>query len=99
MDERIDTRMVLARAGELVKAIRKSEAYPALIGGIAGGIAGALMAAIIAGRRPPPQPSSVDGGGSKGGGGWSPREIVQLLAIAASLAKQVQAWYKERAKK
>jgi hypothetical protein len=89
---------VMVRASEVAKQIRKSDAYPALVGGIAGGIAGALMAALIAGRRPPPQSSPISEGGSKNGGSWTAREVLQLLAIVASIAKQVQAWYKEQRK-
>ena len=97
MNKQFDAQAMMMRVGEVARQIRKSDAYPALVGGIAGGIAGALMAAIIAGRRPPPQPSPASGRGQ--GRGWSLREVVQLLTVVAPLAKQVQAWYKERGKR
>ncbi len=93
MADQFDAQAMLVRVNEVVKEIRKSDAYPAIVGGIAGGIAGALIAAIIAGRRQPPsQPASVN---DRGGSNWALRDVVQLLTVVASLAKQVQAWYKE----
>lgn len=99
MEEQFDAQALMARAGAITKEIRKSDAYPALMGGIAGGIAGALMAAIIAGRVSSRgvEPSSHAVKESRGG--WSLREIAQLLTAVVSLAKQVEAWYKEQGRK
>jgi hypothetical protein len=89
---------VMRRAGEVAKEIRKSEAYPALIGGIAGGVAGALMAVIIAGRATS-RPADVSSSEKKEARrGWSLKDVVQLVTIVATLAKQVQAWMKEQDK-
>jgi len=95
MEDQFDAQALMVRVNAVAKEIRKSEAYPALIGGIAGGIAGALMAALIAGRRPAVQSTPTN---DRGGRGWSLREVVQLITVVASLAKQVQAWSKEQRK-
>lgn len=98
MRQQMDGREMMKRVGEVAREFRKSEAYPVVVAGIAGGIAGALMATIIAGRRPPPQTSPVaDGGGH--GRGWALRDVVQLLTVVATLARQVQAWLKEQEQK
>ena len=94
MAEQFDAQGFLMRANEVAKEIRKSEAYPAILGGIAGGIAGALMAAIIAGRRSSSSPpASVN---AKSESNWALRDVAQLIAVIAPIAKQVQAWYKEQ---
>ncbi len=103
MEEQFDAHAMIERAGTLTRMIRKSEAYPALIGGVAGGVAGALMAVMIAGRMTSSRRVAVEQAikASKvdGGVGWSLREVVQLATVAASLAKQAQAWYASRREK
>ena len=98
MQQHIATSEMLARVGEVAKEIRKSEAYPALIGGIAGGVAGALIAAVIAGRATSRSGDSASNGAKESRGGWNIRDLVQLLTITMTLAKQVQAWMKEEEK-
>ncbi len=98
MQQQFDGRALIERASEAAREIRKSDAYPALVGGIAGGIAGALMAAIIAGRVTSRSADSESSGAKASRGGWSVRDLVQLLTIAATLAKQVQVWLKEQEK-
>jgi hypothetical protein len=98
MQQQFDSRELMARAGEVAKEIRKSEAYPALIGGIAGGLAGALIAAIVAGRASS-RNSKVSASAPKDArGGWALRDVMQLLTVGATLAKQVQSWMKEQEK-
>ena len=98
MQQHIDAPELIARVGEVAKELRKSEAYPALIGGIAGGIAGALMAAIIAGHATSRRADSSSNEPKESRGGWKLRDLVQLLTITVTLAKQVQAWMKEQEK-
>ena len=98
MEEQLDTQAMLERAKLVAQQIRQSEAYPALIGGIAGGIAGALMAALIAGRIAAPRGEDKPREKESRKSNWSLRELVQLATVVASLAKQVQAWSKGRAK-
>ncbi len=87
------------RLGEVMHAVRQSEAYPAILGAVAGGIAGALIATVIAGRVAASRSKQVvrevadDKDESKG---WSLREVVQLATIAATLVRQIQAWAEER---
>ncbi len=99
MEQQFDPQQMMERVGELARVVRKSEAYPALIGGIAGGVAGALMAVIIAGRMTSSRrvvQEETAGVVKSDGRGWSAREVVQLATIAASLARQAQDWYQER---
>lgn len=98
MQQRLDAPEVMTRVGEVAKEFRKSEVYPAVVGGIAGGIAGALIAALIASRG---ASSRADAGkpAKASGGGWSMREVLSLATLAASLARQAQAFLKEQEKK
>ncbi len=100
MEEQFDPQAMMQRAGVLAQEIRKSEAYPALIGGVAGGIAGALMAVIIAGRMTSSRRAAVEEtvqvSKADGRGGWSLREVIQLATVIATLAKQAREWYSPR---
>ncbi len=96
MDDQFDTQALLVRAQVVAQQIRRSEAFPALIGGIAGGIAGALMAVMIAGRVAARRDDAAPRKKESPKFAWSPREVVQLATVVASLAKQIQAWSKER---
>ena len=99
MQQQFDSRELMARAGEVAKEIRKSDTYPALVGGLAGGLAGALIAAIIAGRASSRATEAAPSTAKDGRGGWALRDVMQLLTVGATLAKQVQAWMKEQEKK
>jgi hypothetical protein len=97
MEEPLDVAALATRASLVAKEIRKSDAYPALIGGIAGGLAGALIAALIARGVASRSHAATTGSlnaAEKTVRSWSLREVAELLAIVAPLAKQVQAWYK-----
>ena len=96
MQQQLDSPELLARAGEVAKEIRKSEAFPALMGAIAGGVAGALIAAIIAGRVSSRRADSAPGAATQAPGGWALRDVMQLLTVVATLARQVQTWMKEQ---
>ena len=98
MDDQFDTQAMLVRAKLVAQQIRRSDAYPALIGGIAGGIAGALLAALIAGRVAARHSEDAPREKESRKFEWSLREVAQLATVVASLAKQVQAWSKERKK-
>ncbi len=99
MEEQFDPQAMVERAGELARVIRKSDAYPALIGGVAGGVVGALMAVLIAGRMTSSRRAAVQAAEVAKEDGvrtWSLREVVQLATVVASLAKQAQDWYASR---
>ncbi len=100
MEQQFDAQAMMQRASEVARAVRKSEAYPALIGGIAGGVAGALMAVIVARRVASSRPATVEEtvrvAKSDGRDGWSAREVIQLATVVAALAKQAQGWYASR---
>ncbi len=101
-DKPFEPEALVSRASTVAQEIRKSEAYPAVIGGIAGGIAGGLIAALIAGRVAGSRGAagSVDSEGDvrvrKASRGFNLRDLVQLATVAATLAKQVNAWYREQ---
>ena len=95
MQQQLNGRELMARAGEVAKEIRTSEAYPALIGGVAGGIAGALIAAIIARRVSSHSANSTPSSTKETRGSWALKDVMQLLTVVATLARQVQAWMKE----
>jgi len=96
MDEQFNTQALMLHAQLVAQQIRRSEAYPALIGGIAGGIAGALMAALIAGRMASRRAADTPREKESRHFDWSLREVAQLATVVAALAKQIQAWSKER---
>ncbi len=107
MQSSFDTQEVMERAGELAQKVRRSEAYPALLGGVAGGIAGAFVAVIIAGRAPQrrdvgaaPLQSPVGPADAARAlsGGLALKEILQLLTVAAGLLRQMQVWMRDRDK-
>jgi hypothetical protein len=101
MQKQVDVQEIMTRAQVLARAVRQSEAYPAVVGGIAGGIAGALMAVFIAGRiagRVTVSREQVSPAKEKSRFDLSVREAIQLVTIVASLVKQIQAWAKERAR-
>ena len=98
MNDEFDLQEFSYRARQVAKEIRKSEAYPAILGAVAGGIAGALLAAIIAGRassRRSEQTLAV----KESKVGWNVKDLAQLAAVLAPLAKQAQAFYNEQKKK
>jgi hypothetical protein len=99
MQQQFDSRELMARAGEVAREIRKSDAYPALIGGIAGGVVGALIAAIIARRVSSHSANSTPSSAKEPRGSWALKDVVQLLTVVATLARQVQAWMKEQEQK
>ncbi len=96
-EQQFDAQAMMGRAGELMRYVRSSEAFPVLLVGIAGGIAGALMAVIIASRvahsHTGEEPVRED---KRAENGWNLREVVQLATIGATLVKQAQDWYQER---
>ena len=98
MDDQFDTQTMIVRAKVVAQQIRRSDAYPALIGGIAGGIAGALMAALIAGRVAPRRSEDAPREKESRKVEWSLREVAQLATVLTPLMKQIQMWYKDRAK-
>lgn len=99
--QQFDVQALMVRVTEVAKELRKSEAYPAIVGGVAGGIAGAMIAAIIAGRRLAPSrqvTATVETASPKSGINLSLKDLMQLITVVASLAKQVQEWTKKEEK-
>ncbi len=100
MEPQTNAEEMLARVSEVAKEIRKSDAYPAIIGGIAGGVAGALMAAMIASRVAPRSaaPASEASATKTSRPGLSAQDLMQLVTVIASLARQVQGFVQEQKK-
>jgi ApbE superfamily uncharacterized protein (UPF0280 family) len=95
MEQQFDLEVLEAK----FQAVRTSEYFPAILGAVAGGITGALMAALISGGK---REAQSDSGGTsladkKTGylGGFSPRDLMQLATLAVSLSRQMREWRRE----
>lgn len=81
------------------EVVRRSEYFPAVLGAVAGGLSGALMAGLISGtRRSAEKTARAQETAAEQPRvflGLSPRDIVQLVTVVTSLARQVQEWRKE----
>lgn len=79
--------------------VRRSEYFPAILGAVAGGLTGALMAGLISGSRRGGEKvvrvQETNGEQARMILGLSPRDIIQLVTVVTSLARQVQDWRKE----
>lgn len=89
MQQRLDLQELEAR----FQVVRQSEYFPAILGAVAGGLTGAIMAGLIAGGRRS-SAKGEEGGGTRQGVllGFSPRDMLELATIAASLARQLREW-------
>lgn len=91
--------MDLAELRARYEVVRKSEYFPAVLGAVAGGLTGALMAGLIAGSRRGEEKvvrvQETDGEQGRMILGLSPRDIIQLVTVVTSLARQAQEWRKE----
>ncbi len=104
--QQFDRDAFVGRVNVLADRVRSSNAYPALVAGLAGAAAGAIMATLIASRvsrraLPRSVEKAVEQVAEKkwekdSGQGWTAREIVQLATIGVTLLKQVQDWYARR---
>lgn len=76
--------------------VRRSEYFPAILGAVAGGLTGALMAGLIAGSRRGSRHSEherdVAAGRSGSVFGLSAKELIQLVTVVATLARQLREW-------
>lgn len=76
--------------------VRRSEYFPAVLGAVAGGLTGALMAGLIAGGMRGPSRAGVvrDGvaGASSAVFGLSAKDVIQLFTVVAALARQMREW-------
>ncbi len=106
--QQFDSDAFMGRVSVLADRVRSSNAYPALIAGLAGAAAGAIMATLIASRvsrraLPRSVEKAVEQVAEKksekekeAGQGWTAREIVQLATIGVTLLRQAQDWYAQR---
>jgi prepilin signal peptidase PulO-like enzyme (type II secretory pathway) len=92
--------MDLAELRARYEIVRRSEYFPAIMGAVAGGLAGALIAGLIAGSRRSSGRSEHgrESAAARAGTlfGLTAREMVQLVAVVASLARQLRDWREQR---
>ncbi len=112
MEQQPDAQQVLQRVGEVAQAIRKSEAFPALVGGLVGGAVTALIAVLIASRalasrravaEPAVEPAAARAAERPPArtawlASWTLKDLAQLISVAAPLVKQATEVYKARQK-
>jgi len=88
--------MDLAELRARFEIVRRSEYFPAILGAVAGGLTGALMAGLIAGSRRGSSDSGRERDSAQGQPsflfGLSARDLMQLVTVAASLARQLRQW-------
>ena len=88
--------MDMAELRARYEIVRRSEYFPAILGAVAGGLTGALMAGLIAGSRGGSSDSGRRGEASTERSGsrlaLSARDLIQLLPVVASLARQLREW-------
>ena len=90
--------MDLAELRARFDIVRRSEYFPAILGAVAGGLSGALMAGLIAGGKR----GSADSGRERESTAGQPslifgltaRDLLQLVTVFASLARQMREWRK-----
>src|SRR5919199_2888260 len=82
-----------------LKALQRSEAFPAIVAAFAGGLLGGIAAARIGGTKtriietvrddsqPAPRKSGLLG--------FAPSDIIQLITVSTGLLAQVKAWREE----
>ncbi len=77
------------------ETVRRSEYFPAILGAVAGGLTGAVMAGLISGSRKEEtvRIERTDAAGQKGIIlGFSAKDLVQLTTVVAGLVRQMQEW-------
>lgn len=77
------------------ESLRKSEYFPAVLGAVAGGLTGAIMAGVISsGKKTEKVVVSGPAETSRQGVvlGMSPKELVQLATVVTGLVRQMQDW-------
>ncbi len=90
MQQSLDLKELEARFDQ----VRKSEYFPAILGALAGGLTGALMAGLIsAGRGGGNHEAEQESSGKQGVIlGFSAKDLLQLATVTAGLAKQLRDW-------
>ncbi len=90
--EELQQRLDLEQLQERFEVLRKSEFFPAIMGAVAGGLTGAIMAGLISSRRGADEaPTGKDRTGSSGVVlGFTAKDLLQLVTIVAQLARQMR---------
>ena len=75
------------------EVVRHSEYFPAMLGAVAGGLTGALMAGLISNGRRRAEAEEKTGAADRGIVlGFSAKDLLQLVTVVASLARQLRDW-------
>ena len=79
------------------ETVRQSQYFPAILGAVAGGLTGAVMAGLIAGRSRgddhPVREEAVESSPRQTVLlGFTLSELMQLVTVVASLARQLREW-------
>lgn len=88
--------MNLAELRARFEIVRRSEYFPAILGAVAGGLSGAIMAGLIAGAKREAGDSGRSRESPTGQPGFilglSAKDLLQLISVVASLARQMREW-------
>jgi hypothetical protein len=90
MEQPLDLEQLKAR----FEIVRHSEYFPAILGAVAGGLTGAMMAGLISNGRRTNQVVVEDGSTADKGIilGFSAKDLLQLATVVTSLARQLREW-------
>ncbi len=88
MQQSLDLQQVEAQLNQL----RRSEYFPAIMGAVAGGLAGAIIALVIGSRKHVTVEKVTEAGPAEQGVilGFSAKDLLQLATVVASLARQLR---------
>ena len=91
LKDKIDVEELQAR----FESLRKSEYFPAILGAVAGGLTGAVMAGLISGGKKTEKVVVSDSSERARQGvvlGFTAKELVQFATVVAGLVRQMQDW-------
>ncbi len=90
MQQSLDSQQLTAR----LETLRRSEYFPAILGAAAGGVTGALVAALIGSRKHVTVERVMETSPAEQGVilGFSAKDLLQLATVVASLARQLSQW-------
>ncbi len=91
MQQSLDLDQLKAR----FEVVRRSEYFPAILGAVAGGLTGAIMAGLISSGRRSAEAAEEERASAANNAiflGFSAKDLLQLATVVASLARQLREW-------
>jgi len=91
MQQSLDLEQLKAR----FEVVRHNEYFPAVLGAVAGGLTGALMAGLISNGRHRAEAAVEENANVQDQSlvlGFSAKDLLQLVTVVASLARQLREW-------